>query len=471
MLEALVEKTIRRIVRYAPPAWTAPITTGRGGGGWWRINEPYTGAWQKNDPIDVVSTISNPTVFACVTLIASSLAKLELQLVAEDPPDVWTVTSNPAYSALLRRPNRYQIATKFVLQWLLSKLTHGNAYVLKSRDDRSVVNALYPLDPERVTPLVAPDGAVYYRIDRDPLRGSLEVVDVIDAVAGGQAIVVPASELINDPMYPIFHPLIGVSPLFAAALPALQGLNIQNNSTRFFANGAQPSGILTAPQGITEAQATKLAAQWKDQYTGENAGKVAILTGDLKYTALSQPAAEAQLVEQLNWSEVTICSCYHVPPYLVGIGQAPPYGKQEALFRQFYTQALQPLLVDFEGALDDGLGLAPNLGTQLDPDGLIWLDTETRTKAAQESIGAGAVSPNEARLKYFGLGPVAGGDSPYMQQQNYSLEALAKRDAGDPFAAPLAPDPTPPPPAPDESAQLAAFVSRLKLKTQELYAG
>ena len=31
--------------------------------------------------------------------------------------------------------------------------------------------------------------------------------------------------------------------------------------------------------------------------------------------------------------------------------------------------------------------------------------------------------------------PVEGGDSPYLQQQNYSLEALAKRDAAsDPFA-------------------------------------
>jgi HK97 family phage portal protein len=467
MLE-LVTKTLARIARYAPPAWTAPI--GRGGGGWRRISEPYTGAWQNNDPVDVPTTIGNPTVFACVTLIASSLAKLELQLVREEPAGVWTETSNPAYSPLLRRPNRYQITTKFVMVWLLSKLTHGNAYVLKARDNRNVVTALYPLDPARVTPLVASDGAVYYRVDRDPLRGTSEAVDLLEAVDAGQAIVVPASELIHDPMYPLFHPLIGVSPLFAAALPAIQGLNIQNNSTRFFANGAQPSGILTAPQGITDKQADKLAKEWKEQYTGDNAGKVAILTGDLKYTALSQPAAEAQLVEQLNWSDHKVCSCYLVPPYLIGVGDAPPYGKQEALFRQFYTQCLQPLIVDLEGALDDGLAFDPasRLGTQLDIDGLIWLDTETRTLAAQQAIGAGAVAPNEARLKYFGLPPVAGGASPYMQQQNYSLEALAKRDAGDPFPAP--PDPNPPTPAPAPGDELAAFVSSLRVMTEELYA-
>ena len=52
------------------------------------------------------------------------------------------------------------------------------------------------------------------------------------------------------------------------------------------------------------------------------------------------------------------------------------------------------------------------------------------------------LSPNEARSEWFGLGPVPGGGSPYLQQQYYSLAALAARDAQ---GAP----PTPAPPTPD----------------------
>jgi hypothetical protein len=56
------------------------------------------------------------------------------------------------------------------------------------------------------------------------------------------------------------------------------------------------------------------------------------------------------------------------------------------------------------------------------------------------------MSPNEGRAK-FDLKPVAGGDNPYLQQQNYSLEALAKRDAqADPFAPNTPPAPKPAPP-------------------------
>jgi hypothetical protein len=69
------------------------------------------------------------------------------------------------------------------------------------------------------------------------------------------------------------------------------------------------------------------------------------------------------------------------------------------------------------------------------------MDTATKTKAAADGIGSGAMSPDEARWKYYGLGPVLGGHTPYMQQQMFSLEALAQRDASNPFAKPPAPAP------------------------------
>ncbi|WP_323008938.1 hypothetical protein [Paracoccus sp. (in: a-proteobacteria)] len=62
----------------------------------------------------------------------------------------------------------------------------------------------------------------------------------------------------------------------------------------------------------------------------------------------------------------------------------------------------------------------------------------------------GIFSPNEMRRR-FDLGPKKGGDSPMLQEQNYSLEALAKRDARpDPWAKAEAA------PQPDTSAQDAA---------------
>ena len=81
-------------------------------------------------------------MYACVTLIATDIGKLRLRLVAQDDDGVWSETTNPAYSPVLRKPNRYQTIHKFVEQWITSKLKAGNAYVLKQRDERGVVSAL-----------------------------------------------------------------------------------------------------------------------------------------------------------------------------------------------------------------------------------------------------------------------------------------------------------------------------------------
>lgn len=432
-----------------------PIAATRGSGGWISVvREPYTGAWQQNVELRADVALAYFAVFACTTLIASDIGKIRLRLVAQDDDGIWSETTSASFSPVLRKPNRYQTINKFVEQWIVSKLTQGNTYALKQRDARNVVIALYVLDPSRVTPLVTPDGAVYYQLSPDTLAG-------MDA---GSSIVVPASEIIHDLMVPLFHPLIGVPPIFACGLAASQGLSIQNNSTTFFANGSRPGGLLTAPGEINDAQAAEMKARWQEAFGGANAGKVAALGGGLTYEPLTLTAVESQLIEQLKWTAETVCSCFHVPPYMIGVGPPPPYANVEPLVQQYYSQCLQTLITAFEVSLDEGLELPTPYGTEFDVDDLIWMDTATKTKAASDSIGSGAVSPNEARKKYYGLGPVVGGDTPYMQVQNYSLASLAERDAADPFAKP----PTPAPPAlpatnPDEpsvDAVKAAFYAK-----------
>jgi HK97 family phage portal protein len=418
-----------------------------------RVREPYAGAWQRNDEIAVDTVLSYFAVNACVTLIAQDIGKLRLRLVKENDDGIWEEIDSPAFSPVLRKPNRYQRINTFVQQWQVSKLTSGNTYALKERNDRGNVRSLYVLDPSRVTPLVTPSGDVYYQLSRDDLAG---------IAADGPPIIAPASEIIHDLMVPLFHPLIGVSPIFACALAAMQGLSIQQNSSKFFANGSNPGGVLTAPGAIADETAKRLKDYWDQNFSGDNAGKVAVLGDGLKYEAMALTAVEAQLIEQLKFSAETVCSCFHVPAYFILSGIPVPYQNTEPLFQQYYSQCLQSLINGFEGALDEGLELPTGYGTELDIDDLIWLDHATKTAAAEKAIGSGAVAPNEARKKYYGLGPVVGGESPYMQQQNYSLSALAARDASDPFAKP-APPPATPPPADDpgtDAAIKSAFVTK-----------
>lgn len=404
------------------------------------IRESFTGAWQKNHAIKVEDALSYWPVFRCVSLISSDIAKLGLDLVEEASDGVWQPTHVPAYSPVLQKPNPFQTRIQFVESWLQSKLTRGNTYVLKQRDNRGVVTSLYVLDPTLVKPLVSELGEVFYELNADYLSRLT-----------ASNIVVPASEIIHDRWNALYHPLCGLSPIYAAATKALTGLRIQDTSSKFFERGALPSGILTAPGAIADDTAKRLKEHWEENYSGKNAGRVAVLGDGLKFERMSVTAEDSQLIEQLKWTAEAICGAFGVPVYMV-MGTAPNYNNVQSLTQQYYSQCLQILIESIEILLDEGLSITQSKsgkrrGTRFDLDDLLRMDTMTQVTAIKDAVGAGVMAPNEGRRK-LNLKPVAGGESPYLQQQNYSLAALAERDSDKPFEKP---DPAPPPePEPDD---------------------
>lgn len=395
-------------------------------GGWWPIiREPFTGAWQRNMEERAETLLTYHAVYSCITLIASDVAKCRPKLVEQDKEKIWSEVTVPAFSPVLRKPNGYQNRIQFFESWMISKLVNGNTYVLKERDNRKVVIALYVLDPLRTKALVAPDGSVYYQLGADNLSGVDEQKTV------------PASEIIHDMATLRYHPLCGIPPMAPAALAATHGMRIQRGSIKLFSNGSQPGGILTAPGNIDQDTADRLKATWEQQHGGLKEGGLAVLGSGLKYEAVAQSAVDTQLIEQLGISGKMVCSSFNVPAYMVGVGDPPAYNNIEALNQQYYSQCLQKHFEAIELCLDEGLGLTQvkdkTYGTEFDLDDLLRMDTATRIKTYSEAVKGGLFKPNEGRAK-FDLQPVTGGDQCYLQQQNFSLEALAKRDAKeDPF--------------------------------------
>jgi HK97 family phage portal protein len=411
-------------------------------GNWSTSGETYTGSWQQDITVNQTTVSANWAVFSCVTLIAGDIAKMPARVMKYSRTlMIWEAT-DPPYRPVLRRPNRYQTRIEFFQNWVLSLLLFGNTYVLKQRDRDGKIVALYILDPSRVSPLIAEDGGVYYELSEDTLAQV------------GASVIVPASEIIHDRMYTPWHPLIGVSPIYACGSAAMQGAHIQSNSTKFFENMSRPSGVLTAPGSIPAETAARIRTSWQENYSGNNSGKVAVLGDGLTYVATAINAVDAQLIEQLKFTGEMICACFHVPPYKLGLGPMPTVNNVSALNQQYYDQALQPIVEKMELRLDDGLELVDGFETWLDETVLVRMDPATRLEAHNKAVGGGWKSPDEVRREE-NMPPVEGGATPYLQQQNYSLAALAKRDASDdPFGKSPAPVPAGSSPAePEDDAE------------------
>lgn len=385
--------------------------------GWISLSDSFASVWQSGKAPKREDILQFHAVFGCISSIAQDIAKLPLEL-RKKQGSIWEVVKDKNFK-LLKKPNHYQTLQQFIEYWIVSKLTYGNTYVLKVRDIfNGKIVGLQVLNPALVTPMVDNDGNVFYQLKLDYLN---QVNDMI----------LPASEIIHDRMNCFYHPLVGLSPISACALSASHGLSIQQNSKSFFANMSRPSGMLVTPTAIDEETAQTIRQRWNENYSAGNYGKTAVMGNDVKYVPLNLSASDSQLLEQLKLSAEVVCSVFRVPMFKIGLSDLSQGVKAETLNEIYYTDCLQPYIEAIENLLDEHLNLDEfNYEVFFDLDNLIRMDSLSKIEFFEKGVKSGILSPNEARAK-FNYQPVSGGDTPYMQQQNFSLEALSKRDNTD----------------------------------------
>lgn len=395
------------------------------GGFFGAIRESFAGAWQKNVVAESRTNIlAFSAVFSCISRIADDIAKLCLQIVEKDDDGIWSEIdySNSPFEPVIQSPNSYQTLPQFLTYWIMMRLMYGNVYVLKEFDQRGIVTAMHVMDSRFCVPLIGPDGSVFYDLKRDDLNQSTDGV-------------VPQRFVMHDRMNTFWHPLVGVSPVYACGASATQGIRIQNNSATFFENMSRPSGMLTAPATIDDITSARIKREFEGKFSGGGLGGLFVAGDGLEYEAFTMPAVEAQLIEQLRWTVEDVARCFHVPLHKIGAGVMPTFTNISALNLDYYEQTLHPPMRAIECLLTEGLNLdgvaGRTMAVRFDITGLLRMDQQGTATYLKDMVSGGILSPNDARA-VVNYKPVDGGDSPMIQQQNYSLAALAKRDAAAP---------------------------------------
>lgn len=384
-------------------------------GGWRLISEPFSGAWQRNMEEKRGALFLYPTLYACINRIAADIGKLRFVL-RRSTGDISQILVNFAdgYAEnVLRRPNNYQTEGQFREQWIISKLLHGNAYILCARDSFGRVAQMHVLAPRRVLPMVTDSGEVMYKLRLDELARTPDIT-------------VPASEIIHDRMNALWHPLIGIPPLAAANFPALKNLKILRNATNFFGNNQQPGGLLTAPAGMSQADFERVKEYWESNYSGDNTGKVAVIGADMKFTTFAMKSIDSQMIEQTRYSDEQICQPFGIPPFKVGIGSVPAGLGVDGLNQLYYADALQAHIEHMETLLTRALRLDSGVSVALDIDALIRMDESKRADVETKLVAGKIKTPDEGRAR-FNLPPTGGGATLWGQHQDYPLGILAGR--------------------------------------------
>jgi HK97 family phage portal protein len=385
--------------------------------------------WQQG--FRIPATGRNAVVEACIGAITQTVAMLPIGHWRENDRGGSDRVKNSAASRVLRRPNGYQTKADFFLNLVRAELVTGNGYALAERNNRNEISGLHLMRPNNTTPYINPeDGSVYYTFPQDPIAPGA------DPVVGD---FYPARDVLHIRMHTPVSPLVGESPMLAAAYAIDSGNAIQEAMAAFHKNMARPSGYLKTPGTLKPEMVEVLRTEWQSAYQGVNSGRAAVLQNGVEWQALSMNAVDAAVVESYKMSVADIARVFRTPLPIIGEIGGQTYNNTEVLMKNWLATGLGYVLEHIELALDFLFQLPEGEWIAFDADYLLRADFAARIEGIVKGIQGGLFSPNEGRARE-GLPSVKFGDEPRVQAQVVPLSFASKP----PETAPSAPAANPP---------------------------
>lgn len=334
-------------------------------------------------------------VYACVRVIAESIASLPLDLFKyQEGSGSEKDRSLPLYSVLHDEPNPNMTSFTFRETLITHQLLWGNAYAQVIRNMRGQVIALYPLMPDQMEVNRDPETDEIYYIYR------LTTDDAVPGLKAGERIRLEAEDVLHVPGLG-FDGLVGYSPIAMMRNSIGSSIATEEYGSRFFENGATPAGVLEHPGVLKDPK--KLRDSWNDAYGGSgNAGKVAILEEGLKFSVIGIPPKDAQMLEMRRFQVEDIARIFRVPPHMIGDLEHATFSNIEHQSLEFVKYTLGPWMARWEQAMKRRLLNSfekPDHYIQFNPDGLLRGDLKSRNEAYATARQNGWMSANDIRRK------------------------------------------------------------------------
>ena len=342
----------------------------------------YFGTSGSGKSVTAQTAIQLSTVYACVRVISETVASLPLGVYEATDDGNLKAGDHPLYHLLHDEPNAEMTSFVFREVMLAHLLLYGNSYSQIIRSGKNTVVGLYPLLPDHMD------------VDRDS-KGNLTYTYT---TSDGKTVVIKPQDILHIPGLG-FDGIIGYSPIALEKNAIGLGIASEEYGSKFFSNGARPSGILTHPNTVKNPKAVR--ESWNSAYGGSsNANRVAILEEGMTFTPLSIPNNEAQFLETRKFQVDEICRIFRVPPHLVGNLEHATFSNIEHQSIDFAVHTIRPWLVRIEQSMNRALFTDQEKGrfyVQFNIDGLMRGDYKSRMEGYAIARQNGWMSANDIR--------------------------------------------------------------------------
>ena len=336
------------------------------------------------------SAMQMTAVYSCVRILAEAVAGLPLHLYRyKEDGGKEKAIYHPLYLLLHDEPNPEMSSFVFRETLMTHLLLWGNAYAQIIRNGKGEVIALYPLMPDRMTVDRDRDGKLYYEY----------TVSTDDApTVKGTVVRLKPSDVLHIPGLG-FDGLVGYSPIAMAKNAIGLAIAAEEYGSKFYANGAAPSGVLEHPGTLKDPG--RVRESWQSTFGGSsNANKVAVLEEGMKYTPISIAPNEAQFLETRKFQINEIARIFRVPPHMVGDLDKSSFSNIEQQSLEFVKYTLDPWVSRWEQAMVRALLSAEEKKKyffKFNVDGLLRGDYQSRMTGYATARQNGWMSANDIR--------------------------------------------------------------------------
>lgn len=444
---------ITRALGKAPPRSmfedTTPIGQPIGGG-----IQSYVSSWAwTGKTISPDNAMEAPTVYACVRLISQTLARMPWQVLRNSADGASNDVTHPVYQLLNCEANEDMTSFVFREAQISDCLLYGNSFAFINRNPAGTPVGMERLRPDLVYMMRDAANQPYYQYwtGKADEKASEEIkqrkfrpYDILHVVGPS------ADGMLGEAPIHRMRDLIGME------------LELQEFTSRFFANNCRPAGVLSMPGRLSAEGANRLREAFARVHSGaQGAGKVAILEEGLKYDAISTNAKDSDLDSMKKFCRQQIAAAFNVPSHRVGDNDGVSYSSAEQANAVFVQSTLAGWAARLEQEVNRKLiRRGDDVTTRISFDDLLRGDMSTRFSAYAVAVTNGILTPNEIRARE-GLPAVDGGESIRLPLNTSTPTAAAS-------ATPVLQDPAVTPPPSDVSASVDLDPASVDIDPTEL---
>lgn len=359
-------------------------------------------------------------VYACVSLISETIAALPLHVYRKSKSDKGTETTakftdHPLYPILHDMP----VPGMTSYEWREMQISHtalrGDSFarIILGGDGRVV--SLPPIMPDDIRPYRNEKGELWYEYWPNGVKHK---------------------PLFDDEVLRVPHKMMdgvhSLSPIGTHKLTIGNALASSRFLQSFYKNSAQPKGALIFDETLGDDAARLVRKSWEDRHQGpENAGRIAIFDGGMKWENIGMTMDDAQYLELQKFSVGDIARIFLVPPHKIGEMGAATFSNIEHQAIEFVVDTILRWVRRIEQRYNSYLLSAPDRASGVyiafDMKGLLRGDAAARGNFYRSLFYIGALTPNEIR-KSEDMNPYDGGDEYYVQSATTPIAGLPGSD-------------------------------------------